>query len=310
MSYLQNRTKGIILAGGKGTRLYPATLALCKQLLPIYDKPMIYYPLATLMLANIRHILIISTPEDLSRFQKLLGKGEELGLHIEYKAQPQPEGIAQAFLLAEDFLQGSPVALILGDNIFYGSHLSTILQKHSPVEKGAVVFGYAVKDPTRYGVMDLDESGSIRKIVEKPVHPPSHYAVCGLYFYDNTVVEIAKKLKPSTRGELEITDINQAYIDQGTLQVEILGRGFAWLDTGTFDSLQKASLFVQTLQERQGVKIACLEEIAFRMGFISKEKLAKHTDKYLNSEYGEYLQKILKEKSPLLSLESSLCLQR
>jgi len=287
--------KGILLAGGKGTRLYPATLALCKQLLPVYDKPMIYYPLSTLMLAGIRDILIISTPEDLPRFQKLLGSGEHLGLSLSYQVQEKPEGIAQAIILAENFLQGSKAALILGDNIFYGHHLAKTLQKAAKLEEGALVFGYPVQNPSRYGVMAFDETQKVTKIIEKPKNPPSHYAVCGLYFYDEQAVFLAKSLQPSLRGELEITDLNQKYLEQERLQVELLGRGCAWLDTGTFSSLQKASTFVETLQERQGFKIACLEEIAYRMGYITLEKLQALTEVYKDGEYGKYLQRILQE---------------
>ncbi len=289
--------KGIVLAGGKGTRLYPATSAFCKQLLPVYDKPMIYYPLSTLMLSGIRDILIISTPEDLPRIKKLFGKGEDLGLSLQYKEQKKAEGIAQAFLIGEDFIQKDPVALILGDNIFYGNHLAEKLQKAAKIEKGAHIFGYPVKDPSRYGVIAFSKELKPVQIIEKPKKPPSEYAVCGLYFFDNQVVSFAKSLKPSLRGELEITDINQRYLEKQELHAEILGRGFAWLDTGTFDSLQKASFFVQTLQERQGFKIACLEEVAYRMGFIGIENLQQKALLYKNSEYGTYLCKIVQEET-------------
>ncbi len=280
--------KGIILSGGFGTRLYPATLAVCKQLLPVFDKPMIYYPLSILMLANIKDILIISTPEDTQRFEKLFGSGAHLGLNISYKVQKRPEGLAQAFILGEDFIKKDNVCLILGDNIFYGSDLTALLEESFHLKNGATVFGYRVNDPSRYGVVEFDEKFNAVSIEEKPLKPKSNYAISGLYFYDNSVIEIAKSLKPSKRGELEITDINREYLARKKLKVKILGRGYAWLDTGTFDALQKASIFVQTIQERQGIKIACIEEIAYRKGFISKEKLKQLSLKY-NNEYGEYL---------------------
>ncbi len=280
--------KGIVLAGGSGTRLHPATLAVCKQLLPIYDKPMIYYPLSTLMLAGIREILIISTPSDTPRFEKLLGDGSKLGLHLSYAVQESPGGLAQAFLIGKKFIAGGPVALILGDNIFHGPDLAHLLEGCLSLEKGARIFGYHVKDPQRYGVVTFDPSMKAIGIEEKPLHPKSPYAVPGLYFYDRDVVSIAESLKPSERGELEITDVNLAYLKRGDLRVQVLGRGYAWLDMGTFDAYQKASLFVQAIQERQGVKIACLEEVAYRMGYITLQKLLELARGYRN-EYGEYL---------------------
>lgn len=282
--------KGIILAGGHGTRLYPATLALCKQLLPIYDKPMIYYPLSTLMMAGIDEILIISTPEDIFRFEKLFGDGSDLGLKIEYAIQEKPEGLAQAFLIGADFIQNQSVALILGDNLFYGPDFEQILQESASTSEGGLIFGYWVKDPSRYGVIQFEEGKPVA-IIEKPLIPPSPYAVPGLYFYDSEVVEIARSIKPSLRGELEITHVNQHYLDRGKLHIRILGQGHAWLDTGTFDAFQKASNFVQAIQERQGIQIACIEEIAYRKGRISKSRLLWHADKYKN-EYGEYLRRI------------------
>ncbi len=288
--------KGILLAGGKGSRLYPVTSAFCKQLLPVYDKPMIYYPLSTLMLAGIQEILIISTPEDLPRIEKLFGSGESFGLRLQYKKQKKPEGIAQALLIGEEFIGNSSVALILGDNIFYGNSLEEKLQKASGLENGALIFGYPVKDPSRYGVIAFAKDFTPLQIVEKPKKAPSEYAVCGLYFFDAQAISFAKNLTPSFRGELEITDINQKYLEKKQLQVEILGRGFAWLDTGTFESLQKASFFVQTLQERQGFQIACLEEVAYRKGFISLEVLQKKATLYEKSEYGAYLRRIVKEE--------------
>lgn len=284
--------KGILLAGGKGTRLYPVTLSICKQLLPIYDKPMIYYPLSVLMLAGIQEILIISTPEDLPRFEQMLGRGEHLGLSISYAVQERPEGIAQAFIIAESFIGDDTIALVLGDNIFYGHNLDAILSTCSSLEKGGIVFAYQVKDPSRYGVVEFNDQGKVLSIVEKPSEPLSSYAVTGLYFYDNDIIEIAKKLQPSVRGELEITDINNVYLARGDLHVRILDRGFAWLDTGTHDALYKASSFVQTVEERQGIKIACLEEIAFEKGFIDSKKLLVATEKQIKSEYGEYLLKL------------------
>lgn len=282
--------KGIILAGGRGTRLYPVTLATCKQLLPVYDKPLIYYPLAVLMQAGIREILIISTPEDLPRFQNLFHDGSHLGLEIHYRVQTEPRGIAEAFLIGADFIGKSSVALVLGDNIFYGHRLPDVLRPCTSLEKGAVVFGYEVHDPERYGVIAFDDDGYVRDIVEKPKIPPSPYAVTGLYFYDNNVVDIASQLRPSLRGELEITDINVAYLCRRELQVRLLERGFAWLDTGTHEALQKAATYVQTLQERQGIKIACLEEIAYQQGFIPADQFDALVAAASNSEYGQYLQ--------------------
>ena len=284
--------KGIILAGGRGTRLYPLTVATCKQLLPIYDKPMVYYPLSVLMHAGIQEILIISTPEDLPRFEKIFGNGSSLGLSISYQAQPSPEGIAQAFILGEKFIGEDSVALVLGDNIFYGDQLPSILKRCKHIEEGAIIFGYEVKDPERYGVIEFDEQGKPKSLVEKPKNPTSPYAVTGLYFYDNDVVSIAKSLKPSLRGELEITDINAAYLKKGSLRVHLLERGFAWLDTGTHEALQQASLYVQTIQDRQGIKIACLEEIAYQMGFITHDELRLLSQQMGLSEYGLYLAKI------------------
>ena len=284
--------KGIILAGGSGSRLYPVTLATCKQLLPIYDKPMIYYPLSVLMLAGIREILIISTPEDLPRFQQLLGTGAQCGLQLSYAVQERPKGIAQAFLIAEDFIGEDTVALILGDNIFYGHHLEESLQECQYLESGAIIFGYQVKDPERYGVVSFDNNLRVTSLEEKPKHPASSYAVTGLYFYDNNVVSIAKTLKPSARGELEITDLSRAYLERGELRLRLLEKGFAWLDTGTHDALQQASAYVQTIQERQGIKIACIEEIAYEKGWIAQELLECSAEKYSKNDYGSYLLKI------------------
>ena len=285
--------KGIILAGGSGTRLYPATLAMCKQLLPIYDKPMIYYPLSILLLAGIREILLISTREDIPRFEKLFGDGSSLGISIIYAVQEQPKGLAEALIIGEAFLKGGPVALILGDNIFYGHDLPEILQEGVSVKSGGLIFGYRVKDPHRYGVVEFDSKMRVVKIEEKPKDPKSFYAVPGLYFYGPECVEIAKSLKPSKRGELEITDVNQVLLERGGLKVRLLEQGHAWLDTGTFDSFQKASSFVQTIQERQGLKIACIEEIAYRKGYISKKQLQEIAGRYLKNEYGEYLNDLL-----------------
>jgi glucose-1-phosphate thymidylyltransferase len=287
--------KGIILAGGSGTRLYPATIALCKQLLPIYDKPMIYYPLSVLMMAGIQEILIISTPEDTPRFQKLFGDGSHLGLHFEYAVQAKPAGLAQAFMIGAEFIKNEPVALILGDNIFYGNDLSAILAEGVHLSSGGLIFGYRVKDPQRYGVVHFDREMRALSIEEKPLHPKSSYAVPGLYFYGPEVIEIARSLKPSQRGELEITDINQIYLDQKRLTVRILGRGHAWLDTGTFDAFHKASAFVEAIQERQGIKIACIEEVAYRMGYINRDELLRLADRYLKNEYGDYLRGIFNE---------------
>lgn len=284
--------KGIILAGGSGTRLYPLTIAVSKQLMPVYDKPMIYYPLSTLMLAGIREILIITTPDDQAGFKKLLGDGSEIGCHFEYVVQPSPDGLAQAFILGADFIGNSPVALILGDNIFYGSGMGTFLQtKTNP--NGGVVFAYQVHDPERYGVVEFDKNFKAISIEEKPNKPKSNYAVPGLYFYDNDVVAIAKSIKPSPRGELEITDVNKVYLDTGRLEVGVLRRGTAWLDTGTFDSLMEAGDFINVIEKRQGMKIGCIEEIAYRNRWIDDTQLIKLVDKYFKSGYGKYLQKIV-----------------
>lgn len=287
--------KGIILAGGAGTRLFPITRVVSKQLLPVYDKPMIYYPLSILMLAGIRDILIISTPADIPLFQALLGNGVQLGLRFSYAEQPRPEGLAQAFLIGENFIGENPVALILGDNIFFGHGLSEILQKAGKLKKGGLIFGYPVHDPERYGVVEFSKNGKVISIEEKPVRPKSHYAVPGLYFYDPDIVETAKKLRPSERGELEITDVNLAYLKRGNLRVELLGRGFAWLDTGTHESFMQASNFVQTVQDRQGLIIACIEEIAYRLGYISKNDLIKLAKPMHKNKYGQYLLKVAQE---------------
>lgn len=284
--------KGIILAGGKATRLYPLTNVVSKQLLPVYDKPMIYYPLSTLMLSNIRDILIISTPEDLPNFQKLLGDGSRLGMNFSYAIQDKPRGLADAFIVGKNFIGKDKVCLILGDNIFYGHGLPEILREASQRNKGATVFGYEVSDPERYGVVEFDSNMKALSIEEKPKNPKSRYAVVGLYFYDNKVIEIAENLKPSARGELEITDLNRKYLELGELEVKLMGRGFAWLDTGTFNSMSEASEFVRVVQTRQGSMVACPEEIAYRMGFIDKEQLRKAAEPLLKSGYGEYLMKI------------------
>jgi glucose-1-phosphate thymidylyltransferase len=287
--------KGIILAGGHGTRLYPLTRVVCKQLLPVYDKPMIYYPLSTLMLAGIKDVLIISTPEDTPRFEALLGDGKDLGMNLQYKVQDNPNGLAQAFVLGKKFIGKDSVCLVLGDNIFYGHGLTGMLQETAKISSGATVFGYYVNDPERYGVVDFDPSGKVLSIEEKPSSPKSNYAVVGLYFYDNDVVSIAEDIKPSARGEYEITDVNKEYLKRGTLTVKNLGRGYAWLDTGTHDSLAEATSFVKAIEERQGLKIACIEEIAFRMNFITRNQFLELAETLKASTYGSYLKRVSKE---------------
>jgi glucose-1-phosphate thymidylyltransferase len=285
--------KGIILAGGSGTRLFPATLPVCKQLLPVYDKPMVYYPLSTLMLAGIRDILIISTPKDTPRFRELFGDGSQLGMSFSYAVQDQPRGLADAFRVGKDFIGSDSVALILGDNIFYGHNLSGIVSGAAKSEEGATVFGYYVRDPERYGVVDFDGSGKVLSIEEKPAEPKSNYAVIGLYFYDNDVVSIAENLKPSARGELEITDVNLEYLNRGKLNVELMGRGYAWLDTGTQESFNDAVNFVKTIEDRQGLKIACIEEIAWRMGYVDRKQLLRLGEELAKSSYGRYILDLL-----------------
>lgn len=288
--------KGIILAGGSGSRLFPITRVVSKQLLPVYDKPMIYYPLSVLMLGGIREILIISTPEDLPLFKKLFGDGSQLGLSFSYAEQPRPEGLAQAFLIGKQFIGDDPVCLILGDNIFYGHNLSHILKRAVKLKKGGLIFGYLVRDPERYGVVEFDQTGKVICIEEKPKNPKSNYAVPGLYIYDNDVVSIAANLKPSARGELEITDVNLEYLNRGDLKVEILGRGFAWLDTGTYEALQQAAGYVQAIQERQGLKISCIEEISYRLGYITREEVRSLASGMMKNGYGQYLMELIAEE--------------
>ncbi len=288
--------KGIILAGGSGTRLYPITRSISKQIIPVYDKPMIYYPLSVLMLAGIREVLIISTPTDIRLYEELLGNGNQLGINISYKIQPSPDGLAQAFILGEEFIGDDNVCMILGDNIFYGGSFRGILEDAATLKDGAIVFGYYVNDPERYGVVEFDEKGKVLSIEEKPEHPKSNYAVTGLYFYSNDVVQKAKSLKPSKRGELEITDLNRLYLEENRLNVKSLGRGFAWLDTGTHDSLLQASNFIATIENRQGLKVSCIEEIAYKKGFIDKEQLRDLAQPLSKNKYGEYLLKLIDEK--------------
>ena len=292
----QYKMKGIILAGGAGTRLYPVTRSISKQIIPVYDKPMIYYPLSVLMLAGIREILIISTPTDIGLYENLLGDGGQLGLKISYKIQPSPDGLAQAFILGEEFIGGSSVCMILGDNIFYGYNFGSILADAASLEDGAYVFGYYVNDPERYGVVEFDKTGKVISIEEKPEKPKSNYAVTGLYFYSNDVIQKAKNLKPSKRGELEITDLNRLYLEENRLNVKLLGRGFAWLDTGTHDSLLQASNFIATIEQRQGLKVSCIEEIAYKKGFIDKEQLIKLARPLCKNQYGEYLLRLAEKQ--------------